>query len=369
MAKKSPKGFSWEHFDLNPGVKPKGKNYLLVIGIDKYEHFNQLNNAVRDAQTFKSILLERYQFKPETTFELFDEKATRKNILNKLVELESLVTEDDNFVLYFSGHGMMNQRKTKGFWVPVDAESDSEVDYLPNSRIKDQLDEIHAHHIYLIVDSCFSGSFVSRSDEFTQRVGAFPSRRVLTSGRNEVVSDGKIGQHSPFANCLVSYLKIHQGPLVVSDLEQHIKKYTPKSAKQTPSNAIIFGLGDQGGEFVFYPKRNEENDWVMTSSLNSIDAYKFYLSAYPHGKQREEAIKRLKKLEQENSATSVFQAIPQNIKIEEEYVNEKPSEDIEEEVPLNMVDLRNNVLEITQKGGNDERKISIKQLSEIDFIK
>jgi len=214
MAEEKERGLGWED---SQEIKPQGHNYLLVIGIDKYDYSPQLNNAVRDAQTFQQVLLDKYQFKSEHTYEFYDKDATRKNILEVLGELENKITKNDNLILNFSGHGMVNAKKTKGFWVPVDAQS--QVDYIPNSRIKDHLDEIQAQHIYLIIDSCFSGSIVARSDEFTQRIEALPSRRVLTSGRNEVVSDGKIGSHSPFASCLIEYLRVYEGPLSASRLE------------------------------------------------------------------------------------------------------------------------------------------------------
>jgi len=37
-----------------------GKNYLLVIGIDEYVHCPILNNAVKDAQDFITILTKKY---------------------------------------------------------------------------------------------------------------------------------------------------------------------------------------------------------------------------------------------------------------------------------------------------------------------
>ena len=255
MTKETERHINWDDSKLSKNQKPNGKNYLLVIGIDKYKHSPRLNNAVRDAQAFKKILLDRYNFQPEHVWELFDGDATRKNILDALLALENRIAKDDNFILYYSGHGSMNQSKSKGFWVPVDAES--QADYIPNSRIKDHLDDIKAHHIYLIVDSCFSGSIVARSDEFTKRVEALPSRRVLTSGRSEMVSDGKVGKHSPFAYSLLEYLRTYSGPLPASRLEQHVKEHTPRTAKQTPSSAYIYGLGDQGGEFIFHPKVGE----------------------------------------------------------------------------------------------------------------
>ncbi len=41
---------------------PGGKNYLLVIGIDKYRHCPKLHNCVKDAGDFVGLLINQYQF-------------------------------------------------------------------------------------------------------------------------------------------------------------------------------------------------------------------------------------------------------------------------------------------------------------------
>lgn len=48
----------------------KGKNYLFAIGIDKYEHWPPLYNAVRDVQKFIHILTDRYQFEKWLIFSI-----------------------------------------------------------------------------------------------------------------------------------------------------------------------------------------------------------------------------------------------------------------------------------------------------------
>ncbi len=298
MAQESKRGLK---IPQKPAKKaPKGRNYLMVIGINAYQHFTPLNNAVGDAKAIKELLVARYQFQEEDVMELYDQQATRKNILRGLRSLEDQITTEDNLIVYFAGHGTMNKRKTKGFWIPVDAESHQD-EYIANSRIKDHLDEVEAHHIYLIVDSCFSGSIVNRSSAFSERVETLPSRRVLTSGRNEVVSDGKPGKHSPFANCLITYLRTHQGSLPASELELHVKKNTSRSASQSPDSAYIYGLGDQGGEFVFHPKQDEENEWQMAEVIGTFDGVEQYPKADPEGRDAALAEEKLAILKDETA--------------------------------------------------------------------
>lgn len=58
----------------------RGKNHLLLIGIDEYQYVGRLNNAVRDAQAFEQVLLNKYQFDPKHVRRLFNQDATRPGI-------------------------------------------------------------------------------------------------------------------------------------------------------------------------------------------------------------------------------------------------------------------------------------------------
>ncbi|MCB0838685.1 MAG: SUMF1/EgtB/PvdO family nonheme iron enzyme [Bacteroidetes bacterium] len=268
---------------------PSGKNYLLVIGINQYQHFSPLNNAVRDAETIRDLLLENYQFEEKHTISLLDQEATRENILESLYELEDQITTKDNLLLYFAGHGMMNAQETQGFWIPVEAQ-EKRSQYIANTRIRDILKDIRSHHTYLIVDSCFSGSMILRGKNQTEDlITILPSRRVLTSGRKQVVSDGPKGGHSPFAKCIIEYLKNKPGEGISAlDLEYHVQKNTPRTAKQHPEAAFIFGLGDQSGQFVFTPKHVvKEITWEELAG--NMEACRTYVKDYPQGQWEETA--------------------------------------------------------------------------------
>ncbi|MEM9984305.1 MAG: caspase family protein, partial [Bacteroidota bacterium] len=201
MAKEENRGLNWPGKDGSPVPRT---NHLLVIGIDDYQHHRPLNNARRDAETFRDLMLNRYQFESANVYGLFDQDATRRNIIAALEALEQRLTERDSLLIYFSGHGTMNRRQTQGFWVPVDAGNEGTADYLANTRVRDILADMQVHHLYLIVDACFAGTMIVRKSEnaHLELSEANPSRRVLSSGRQEVVSDGKPGEHSPFFTCL-----------------------------------------------------------------------------------------------------------------------------------------------------------------------
>ena len=62
-------------------VKLYNKAWAVFIGIDRYQEpgIRSLKNAVNDARGVKKVLQQRYRF--DEYRELYDEKATRKNIV------------------------------------------------------------------------------------------------------------------------------------------------------------------------------------------------------------------------------------------------------------------------------------------------
>ncbi len=242
-------------------AQPLGKNYLLIIGIDKYQdqpNIPQLNNAVFDAREVARVLLDKYQFDREHCIELFDEQATQANILATLKQLADRITEQDNLVIYFSGHGEYEEQIDIGSWLPVDARRNNPGSFIDFNRILRWLKAINSFHTFLIADSCYAGTLFLDRDlprSLPDRLERIPSRWLLTAGRNEVVSDGPPGQHSPFANALIYHLSNSDDQeLTVSELSQLVLSEVVANARQTPRCEPIHGVGHRGGEFVFRPK-------------------------------------------------------------------------------------------------------------------
>jgi len=236
-------------------------NHLLIIGIDEYEDKDipDLNNAVKDAKDFKKTLLEQYQFEEENTTCLFNEKATRTNILTTFEQLLNKLTKNDNLVFYYSGHGELIKkgRKEKGYWLPANAISGSSPSYISNNDIVDLYGYAYAHHIFGIVDSCFSGSlFVNKRGNVENNLYYHASRWLLTAGLLEPVSDGSLGDNSPFAKTLLYFLKQNKTKsLWVSELcNQVLRGVEDNSKNQTPKGEPLHGVGHYGGQFIFYKK-------------------------------------------------------------------------------------------------------------------
>ena len=93
-----------------------GKNHALVIGIDTYKHWSPLRCARHDAGAFRDILIKLYGFPRDNVKELLDGDATRDRILEELYKFKDLA-EDENLVIYYAGHGYLDEATQKGSWV------------------------------------------------------------------------------------------------------------------------------------------------------------------------------------------------------------------------------------------------------------
>jgi hypothetical protein len=96
----------------------------LIIGINQYfleqgkpNPSVSLKGAVNDARLIKGILQTRFSFSITEIRELYNESATRKNILSALNDLLADSKKGDIAFIYYSGHGMLmkNSLSDKNF--------------------------------------------------------------------------------------------------------------------------------------------------------------------------------------------------------------------------------------------------------------
>ena len=238
-------------------TKEPGKNYLLLIGINNYidKSWPMLHNAVKDVQDFKKIIT-RYNFNNAQVIELYNSDASRKNILERLRLLRDKLTENDNLLIYYSGHGYY-EGKT-GYWVPAEGKGKETEDFISNYDITRYLQEMKARHILMIADACYSGSFLksgergNKEEKYMDKVKKFRSRMVLASGRIEKVSDGRPGENSPFAQQVLKFFNSEQKKqLLGSDLIRFVKINLESDIQQSATSGIIDETGDEDGDFVF----------------------------------------------------------------------------------------------------------------------
>lgn len=243
-----------------------GKYIALVIGINSYSgYWRPLKNAVNDAEGFANVLREEYQFDEVLT--LLDEEATRRNIIQKFEWLADNTTKDDNVLIFYAGHGQFNKSLNKGYWVPVDAASNSVADYISNNDVKTFMGGIPSKHSLLITDACFAGDIFRGSktesikfdpnnmEKYYKEVYRKQSRLALTSGGVEEVSDAGKDDHSIFTYYLIKALKENDKKYFdANQLFNEFRIAVTNNSEQTPMLQVIRDTNDEGGQFIFIRK-------------------------------------------------------------------------------------------------------------------
>lgn len=244
-----------------------GKYYALVIGNNNYRELPKLKTAVEDARVVSELLKTVYGFEVTTLY-----NANRNEILSTMNEYRKTLTENDNFLIYYAGHGTLEERNTQGFWLPVDSALDNDVNWIPTDRITGIMNLMSAKQIMVVADACYSGIMTRASltrlesgksreayDKWLKKMAGYKSRVIISSGETKPVLDGGGGKHSVFAKALLDTLRDNRRILLGIDLHRAIaEKVVDASGRigldQVPQYAGLNRAGHELGDFLFIPK-------------------------------------------------------------------------------------------------------------------
>jgi ankyrin repeat protein len=234
-----------------------GRYEALVIGINSYTELRPLKTAVNDAMAVAQVLSNLYGF---TVTLLTD--ATRAEIISTLDSLRARLTERDNLLIYYAGHGVLDTGEERGYWLPLNARPDSRVHWIPTTTITDALKAMQAKHVLVVADSCYAGTLMrglevveprqsTERDTYIARIAQKRSRTVLTSGGLEPVLDTGGGPHSVFAKFFLTVLQENTDVLEGQQLFSAIRRPVVLNSAQTPEYSDIRYAGHEGGDFLF----------------------------------------------------------------------------------------------------------------------
>ncbi|MBL8299474.1 MAG: caspase family protein [Rhodanobacteraceae bacterium] len=245
-----------------------GNYHALIIGNARYSAWDPLNTPHADAESVAQLLRDSYGFK---TTVLLD--ATRGQIFRALAKLRGQLTEQDNLLVFYSGHGTWDRGNHQGYWVPVDGEKDSSANFVSSADVTDLISVMRAKQVLVVADSCYSGVFVHSVAEQLDNASAserrdwllkrsqIPSRKVMSSGNIREVLDGGGGNHSIFAAEFINTLRRRtDGPFEARELYREITPKVENAARgfgeqQEPQYGQLKFAGHVGGDFVFVPRR------------------------------------------------------------------------------------------------------------------
>ena len=248
--------FAWNRIEAAriAGYAKYGKFYAVVIGESRYRKFESLPTAANDARAIGQLLRSKYGFEVTSL-----EDASSNDILAGLRAVGKRMTDRDNLLVFYAGHGVL--QNDKGYWKPVDADFDM-TNWISPAVIKDVLLDNPARRTLIIADSCYSGALVRGVASSPNTPGRIDkrSRMVISSGGNAPVIDSADGQHSIFTRALLDVLSDPgRKVLDVDSVFARVRERVIDSARragseQKPELAAIAEVGDEGGTFYFVPR-------------------------------------------------------------------------------------------------------------------
>ena len=234
-----------------------GRYHALIVGNQAYRNLPRLQTPVADAQALAALLRDDYKF---ASVNLLTD-ATRIDMIRALDDLRRTLTEHDNLLIYYAGHGYLDREADRGYWLPIDAESDNTGNWLSNADIVDKLRALRAKHALVVADSCFSGTLVRDvtirplSAPDISRLAQKRARTAITSGGLEPVSDVGGAGNSVFARAFLEALRSVDGVTDMTTLFATIRRQVLLNSQQTPQYSDVRQAGHDGGDFLFMRRR------------------------------------------------------------------------------------------------------------------
>jgi uncharacterized protein len=248
-----------------------GRYFALLIGNQDYQQMESLNTPLSDVALAKQILVEKYGFTVAVV-----EDGDNTTVMQAINDLNDVVTDDDNLLLFYAGHGSrLNNGKTEvGYWLPANAERPPrDTFWVPNEFVTGHLARLKAKRVLVVVDSCYAGllssepSFMMIGDnsarysdpEFIKFKLLKRSRLLLSSGGDQPVLDGGAGNHSVFARAFLDALQNNNEILAGPELFLQVRDRVQSAAAgfafdQRPEFKTIKSAGHEVGDFFFVPK-------------------------------------------------------------------------------------------------------------------
>ena len=247
-----------------------GRFYALLIGVQDYQLLDDLASPANDVARIGQTLDERYGFGV-----LSLANPNQLTVMRAINQLNEMLEENDNLLIYFSGHGSRLQSGVRqiGYWLPSNAEpSPDDTLWVPNDFVSRHLGRIDAKRVLVIADSCYSGLLGDDpgylmvgegryTDEYIEWKMPKRSRLVLSSGGDSPIVEDAEQEHSVFAGALLEALETNEQVLTAPELFLKVRQLVRRSATavpaaQEPDLKALKDAGHEVGDFFFIPTRS-----------------------------------------------------------------------------------------------------------------
>lgn len=264
------------YFGVYPILKDFYKNvWVVIVGIDRYKDPNipALKYAVKDAKGVEELV--KSSVVTGRVKSLYNEEATRDNIMKLLQGELSEAGKDDAVFVYMACHGKTfdSARGALGDLIPYDGSFSDKERYKNVSMqiFKDDIAKsVSANHMLVVVDACYGGVLTRgvgirdedvaggkfKNEQYLKEIKDKEAKMVITAGAdNEEVLDKGINDHSVFTGRFIESLSDAKHFISAKELFNRLRfKVVEDAEKRNHKQTPQFGYWWGDGDFIFIKK-------------------------------------------------------------------------------------------------------------------
>lgn len=222
--------------DINiPQSSIKNANtFVLIFGIENYieSDISNVDFALNDGAKFREYCLRTLGI-PEQNIH-YRSDATRNQLRSEIKwarNISEAYGKDANLIVYYSGHGMPDERTRRAYLLPADGIANDPESGYALSSLYEELGEMNFNSSLVLLDACFSGT--KRNGEMltaSKGVAIKPSNEELfgnvavlsaTQGDDTAYPDEENG-HGLFTYYLLKKLQESKGNVTIAELSDFI---------------------------------------------------------------------------------------------------------------------------------------------------
>lgn len=237
--------------DIPQSSKPNSNTFAFIIANENYKNVSNVASALHDGYTFYEYC-EKTLGVPKSQI-VFLTDASLADFWSQLDNLKARVEnrpEDIDVILFYSGHGLPDDKTKEAYLLPVDASPQHSRTMIKLQELYDGIGRIPNASLYAFMDACFSGSTRQSGQKDSPIVAArgvaMRHKEVEPAGNVFVLSAASAQQtafpyeekdHGMFTYWLLKKLQDSKGNATLGDITKFVKEHVSTSSLEINKRA------------------------------------------------------------------------------------------------------------------------------------
>ncbi|MDR1618391.1 MAG: SUMF1/EgtB/PvdO family nonheme iron enzyme [Treponema sp.] len=166
------------------GEKTGPALHILLVWAANYLEQPRLELTGKDAEAIKNIFTAQHKgvlYTNVTIHELNERNFTREKFLATFDELEKNVKEEDTFIFFYAGHGIVDKETGDFHLLPYDSLKTDKSRDITKLEFVTGLSRIHAKNSLIMLDACQSGEMLTMGSAFNRLLQKMERKAVIAA--------------------------------------------------------------------------------------------------------------------------------------------------------------------------------------------